>query len=139
MTILSGVLCFAIWLPAHSAQLVIAFTCLYGFCSGIFISVTPAAIGQITPEGKLGSRLGAFFSTTAIATLIGTPIGGVLIQGESRDGYRFLITFAVCHNTYTRCVAPGLTNNLQASTLIFGGGILLLGRIFCEKNLRKKW
>ena len=83
------------WLPAHNVPLVIAFTCLYGFCSGIFISVTPAVIGEITPEGKLGARLGAFFSVTAVATLTGTPIGGALIRGASRDGYRALIVFAV--------------------------------------------
>lgn len=95
MTILSGILCYAIWLPAQSVKLVIAFVCLYGFCSGIFISVTPAVVAQITPEDKLGARLGAFFSTTAIATLIGNPIGGALLQGEARSSYRYLIVFAV--------------------------------------------
>ena len=95
MTILSGILCYAMWLPAQSVNVVIAFTCLYGFCSGILISVTPAVIGQLTPEERLGARLGAFFSTTAIATLIGTPIGGALIQGEANNDYQYLIIFAV--------------------------------------------
>lgn len=95
MTILSGILCFAMWLPAQGVSLVIAFTLLYGFCSGIFISVTPAVVAQITPEEKLGARLGAFFSTTAIATLIGTPIGGALLQGETRSSYQYVIVFAV--------------------------------------------
>lgn len=95
LTILSGILCYAMWLPAQSVDVVIAFVCLYGFCSGIFICVTPAVIAQITPDEKLGARLGAFFSTTAIATLIGNPIGGALLRGEARSSYQYLILFAV--------------------------------------------
>lgn len=96
MIIMSGVLCLAIWLPADSPSLVIVFVCLYGICSGIFISVSPAATGQITPTEKLGARLGAFGSVTSIAFLIGTPIAGALVRDNTREGYYPLIIFAVC-------------------------------------------
>lgn len=139
MTILSGILCYAMWLPAQSVDLVIAFTCLYGFCSGIFISVTPAVIGQLTSEEKLGARLGAFFSTTAIATLIGTPIGGALIQGEAKDDYQYLIIFAVSSIQADTRVVRALTRSFQASTLTMGGLVLLVGRILCERRLGQKW
>jgi hypothetical protein len=74
---------------------VISFVCLYGFSSGIFISVTPAVVAQLSPDDKIGARIGAFFTLAAIATLIGTPIAGTIIDQGAHDPYRNLILFAV--------------------------------------------
>lgn len=75
---------------------VVTFVCLYGFCSGIFISVTPAAIGQISPQERLGVRIGALFSLTAIATLAKSPVAGVLLRNpEVTKSYTHLISFAI--------------------------------------------
>lgn len=53
-------------------------------------------IGQITPDGNLGARIGAFYSVVAVASLIGTPIGGALIvEEQSKGGYQWLILFSV--------------------------------------------
>jgi hypothetical protein len=44
----------------------------------------------------LGARIGAFYSVIAVASLVGTPIGGALITDhETKDGYRGLILFSV--------------------------------------------
>lgn len=64
----------------------------------------PAATGQITPKEKLGARLGAFGTLTALAFLIGTPIAGALIQEETRVGYRPLILFAVCYSVLLKTI-----------------------------------
>lgn len=95
MIILSGLFCLAMWLPAASPPLVVAFTCFYGFTSGIFISVMPAATGQISPVDKLGARIGAFSTAMALPVLVGTPIAGALIQEETAHGYQPLIIFSV--------------------------------------------
>ncbi|KKA25528.1 hypothetical protein T310_0408 [Rasamsonia emersonii CBS 393.64] len=108
------------WLPAVSTDVLIAFTCLYGFCSGIFISVTPSAVAQITLEAKIGARLSAFSTCTAVATLIGTPIGGALIREETRAGYQPLIIFSGC-------------------TLIAGGAMIFTSRLLHGKDLMKRW
>lgn len=120
MTLVSGVFCLAMWLPAGSVATVVAFVCLYGFSSGIFISVTPAVVAQLSPDERIGARIGAFFTLAAVATLIGTPIAGSLVQKEGEDRYRNLTLFA------------GLT-------LSIGGVFLLLARILCERDLRTKW
>jgi MFS family permease len=99
LTLLSGIFCFAIWLPARNVNPVIVFTCLYGFGTGVFISITSAVVTQITPKAKLGARLGAFHSILAIATLTGNPIAGVLIRDEANGGYKYLISFAVSRRT----------------------------------------
>jgi hypothetical protein len=44
----------------------------------------------------LGARIGAFYSVIAVASLVGTPIGGALITDhETKDGYQGMILFSV--------------------------------------------
>lgn len=105
MTILSGLLCLDTWLQTSSISVLIAFVSFYGVCSGVFIAVLPVIVAQITPNDKLGGRIGAFYSFCAIAQLVGSPIGGALInksgseeENGGRDGefsFEKLIQFAV--------------------------------------------
>lgn len=101
MTILSGLLCLGTWAVTSFIPLLVTFVLLYGFCSGVFIAVLPVIVAQITPADKLGGRIGAFYMVSAVAQLVGSPIGGALIQGGSGLGsdraqaYLGLIVFAV--------------------------------------------
>ncbi|TID25729.1 mfs general substrate transporter [Venturia nashicola] len=98
MTTASGVLCLAIWLPSKQPAAAVAFACLYGFTSGIFISVTPALVGEISPPERIGARIGAFFTITALATLIGPPVSGKLIHKHHDSGsdFTWVIVFTGC-------------------------------------------
>lgn len=101
MTLLSGLQCFIMWLVSSAPPVLIAFSSLYGFCSGVFIAVLPVIVAQISPDEKLGGRIGAFYSFLAIAQLVGSPIAGALIQEKEEGGrggkeeYRGLVVFAV--------------------------------------------
>jgi MFS family permease len=96
LTTACGILCLLFWTFATNIPAVVAFSVLYGFCSGIFISVTPAVVGELSPKDKLGARIGAFFGLTAIATLAGSPAAGALIRNSAkRTGYLPLIAFSV--------------------------------------------
>ncbi|EIM91720.1 MFS general substrate transporter [Stereum hirsutum FP-91666 SS1] len=95
-TLISGILCLALWLPSNGTVPVIIFACVYGLFSGAFISVCPATVGQISPTSKLGARIGTFFGVVAFATLTGTPIGGAFTAGaEGVEGYRRVAIFSV--------------------------------------------
>ncbi|KAK2758472.1 hypothetical protein CKAH01_05520 [Colletotrichum kahawae] len=120
MTLLCGLLGMAMWLPATTPGVLVGFACLYGFASGVFISVMPAATGQIIPTEKLGARLGAFGTVTAMAVLTGSPIAGALIQSDARTGYHPLIIFAGC-------------------CLLGGGAIVFAARVLHDRILRSKW
>ncbi|KIJ50363.1 hypothetical protein M422DRAFT_224689 [Sphaerobolus stellatus SS14] len=119
-TLLSGILCLALWLPSHGAVPLVIFACTYGFFSGIFISVSAAAVAQISPVDRLGARMGTFFLPTAVATLVGTPIGGLFVKTGTVDEYHHVAIFA-------------------GVTIVLGSIMLYVSRFLCSKDLRDKW
>lgn len=96
LALLSGCLCLSLWLLSNSLAVLVLFVCLYGFTTSSVTSLPSPVIGQITPDDRLGARIGAFYSVVAIASLVGTPIGGALItDSHEKDGYRWLILLSV--------------------------------------------
>ncbi|KAF3917186.1 hypothetical protein ABW20_dc0104443 [Dactylellina cionopaga] len=88
--IISGILILC-WIPIKTFQGLIAFVVLYGFFSGVFISLPPASVASITPDVTyFGVRMGMMFSIASVGSLTGTPISGALIhaQGGSHDWAR---------------------------------------------------
>jgi MFS family permease len=83
------------WLVTSNVGVLVAFVSLYGFSSGVFIAVLPVIVAQISPEEKLGGRIGTFYSLLSIAQLVGSPIAGALINKKDAGGYSGLIIFAV--------------------------------------------
>ncbi|KAK5096195.1 hypothetical protein LTS08_007801 [Lithohypha guttulata] len=85
--LLTTILIFAMWIPADTNAIFIAYAPLFGFASGAAIGLTPALIAQISPIRDIGTRTGAVFGISSIAALTGTPIGGALVE---RDHGSFL-------------------------------------------------
>ncbi|ORY10665.1 major facilitator superfamily domain-containing protein [Clohesyomyces aquaticus] len=121
MIILAGLLSLLMWLLATPIAAIVTFACIYGYCTGHFIALLPAVVGQISPEEKLGARMGALYSVAALASLIGTPIGGALIKdSKMREGYQGLILYS-------------------GGALLSGGLILFVGRLLHKGGVRAKW
>lgn len=89
-----GLLC-SIWVLSTSIHTLVVFCCLFGFFSGMFVGLIPPVVSQISPDERLGARIGAFYSLIAISSLIGTPVGGALINGNARADYQNVILYAV--------------------------------------------
>lgn len=133
----TGCLCIVVWLLINSLVATILFACLYGFSTGNFTALLPSVVGQITPDENLGARVGAYYSVVAIASLVGTPIGSVLITDENkREGYWWLIVFSVSQDS--RCFRA-LANDYQGTAITVGSLFMLASRLLHDKNLRKKW
>ena len=69
----------------------IAFTLIFGFSSGAVASILPSLVAQVSHISQIGVRTGCNFSVVAVAVLIGSPIGGQLIQN---DGYKSMQGFS---------------------------------------------
>ncbi|KAF3941719.1 hypothetical protein ABW19_dt0206988 [Dactylella cylindrospora] len=102
------------WLPMKTFSSLICFVVLYGFFSGVFISLPPASVASITPDVTyFGVRMGMMFSIASVGTLTGTPISGALIhaQGGRLDGARIwsgcIMLFSAALTTAARINASG--------------------------------
>lgn len=77
----SGLWILALWLPANSDAALIAFSTLFGFFSGAYVSLLTPMIMAISPFHELGFRTGIVLFSNAIAGLTTNPINGAIIEG----------------------------------------------------------
>ncbi|KAL4960375.1 MCT family MFS transporter [Aspergillus stella-maris] len=78
---LSGIFVLALWLPTSSTACLIAFSVLFGFFSGAYVSLLTPLVMQISPMSELGFRTGILFLATAIGGLTTNPINGAIVDG----------------------------------------------------------
>jgi hypothetical protein len=58
---------FALWLPTSSAAATIAYSILFGFTSGGYISLMPVLIGRISELREFGTRYGTVLIFACLA------------------------------------------------------------------------
>jgi len=76
---LSGILSFCL-LAITNTPGVIAFSALYGFVSGPFVSLPIPVIASVSPDKNvLGTRLGMSFAFIGFGVLIGEPVAGAIL------------------------------------------------------------
>ncbi|KAI0730854.1 monocarboxylate permease [Earliella scabrosa] len=88
------ILILGLWLPSREAGSIIAFSALYGLCSGAFVSLLATYIALITPREVYGARLGSVYIFLAVATLVGTPTAGALLKTVDAEHFDRLIVFS---------------------------------------------
>ncbi|KAJ2973946.1 hypothetical protein NQ176_g6313 [Zarea fungicola] len=87
-SVIAGVLVLN-WIPVHSMGSAITIATLYGFFSGTLVSILPTAIASMTTNlGELGGRIGIGYLSMAVASLIGSPVAGALVQSVGYDAAR---------------------------------------------------
>lgn len=59
---LAGLSCIVIWLFAKSLASVMAFSAIYGFFSGAFVSLVTPCVAQISHIEQIGTRIGMLYS-----------------------------------------------------------------------------
>lgn len=82
ITGLSAVISLALWIPGKSAPAIIAYSVLFGFSSGGFISLGPTLIAQISDIRQIGVRTGTAFAVQSFGALTGSPIAGAITSAE---------------------------------------------------------
>lgn len=86
-TLMSAAITVCFWLPStissstdNSRGLFIAFTICYGLFASAYVSLFPTSLIEIFGVQNFASVNGVLYMVRGMATLIGTPIGGVLIR-----------------------------------------------------------
>lgn len=94
-TLICGVLTLA-WTAVHSTGALLAFALLYGFFSGSFVSLPPSTLVSLSPDlSKVGTRIGMSFSVSSLGVLVGSPVGGALLNLQTGHYVRMQVFCAV--------------------------------------------
>ncbi|KAH8678552.1 major facilitator superfamily domain-containing protein [Xylariales sp. PMI_506] len=89
----SGIVEFAVWIPAQRSSIAIGFAVMFGFVSGAFIGLIGALPISVSPAPEIGYRLGVVLLAVAIPALAMGPVGGAILQ-SSADGWLGLKIFS---------------------------------------------
>ncbi|CAK7211652.1 hypothetical protein SCUCBS95973_001187 [Sporothrix curviconia] len=82
----TGVVVLALWIPGTSKSAIIAFSALFGFFSGAYISLIASLVAQVSPHKEIGYRTGVVFLTGSIPGLVTSPIAGaILAMGDGNN------------------------------------------------------
>jgi predicted MFS family arabinose efflux permease len=89
--LVSAMLCVC-FIAVKSSAGIIVLMAFYGFFSGSFVSLPPTIVVQLSADArdKIGTRLGQSFAVVAFGVLIGTPIGGAVLE---KGGFTALWAF----------------------------------------------
>lgn len=82
-------LSYAIWWSADSWTGLALFALVMGISYGGAVTLTPAVIAELFGTQGLGVTLGALYTSSAIATLVGPPLCGAII--DRTGSYQFAI------------------------------------------------
>ncbi|KAF2000043.1 MFS general substrate transporter [Amniculicola lignicola CBS 123094] len=110
--IVSSVLCFC-YMTIRSTAGMIVIMAFYGFFSGSFVSLPPSIIVSMSLDAreKIGTRMGQSFACVALGLLVGTPIGGAILD---ESGFKQVWAFG-------GCLLMGSAGFLVAARVVFKG------------------
>lgn len=98
-TLACSVLLFG-WIGVYDLGGFAAFAALFGFFSGVLVSVPPATIAHpvLSPSlDVLGTRLGMLWSMTGMGVLVGSPIAGAFVDASTGStNFKGAQVFAGC-------------------------------------------
>jgi MFS family permease len=79
-TTISLGLSYVLWIVSHSYNLLLAFALAMGASYGGLVALSPAVVAELFGVTGLGAMLGALFTSSAISSLLGPPIVGLLMD-----------------------------------------------------------
>ncbi|KAF8959359.1 hypothetical protein BGZ46_001764 [Entomortierella lignicola] len=78
-----------IWILAGTSIPTMAVFCvIYGFFSGSFVAIVPTVAAHLCGISRLASVTGIVYGGIALGTLVGSPVGGALLDLSNGENYR---------------------------------------------------
>jgi MFS family permease len=85
-------LSFLLWLVANSYAVLVVFAVVLGVGYGGYVALSPAVLAHFYGTQRLGSVLGALYTSGGVGVLMGPPVAGFII---GHSGYRWAIAFSL--------------------------------------------
>ncbi len=85
-------LSFSLWLIANSYTMLVVFALVLGVGYGGYVALSPAVLAHFYGTQRLGSVLGALYTSGGVGVLMGPPVAGFII---GHNGYRWAIAFSL--------------------------------------------
>ncbi len=85
-------LSFVLWLIAQSYAMLVVFALVLGVGYGGYVALSPAVLAHFYGTQRLGSVLGALYTSGGVGVLMGPPVAGFII---GHSGYRWAIAFSL--------------------------------------------
>ncbi|KAJ2960739.1 hypothetical protein NQZ79_g3966 [Umbelopsis isabellina] len=86
-TMLCGLTCLVIWIPAKSEAGVWIFAVLYGFFGGGYVALFPTVQPQVVGLENISPAVGLLYATNFFGYLFGTPIASKILETTSNYTY----------------------------------------------------
>ncbi|KAM3588910.1 hypothetical protein VKS41_001339 [Umbelopsis sp. WA50703] len=86
-TMLCGITCLAIWIPAKDEASVWVFAVLYGFFGGGYVALFPTVQPQVVGLENISPAVGLLYATNFFGYLFGTPIASKILATTSNYAY----------------------------------------------------
>jgi MFS family permease len=77
--VMAGLMCVAIWLPARSLGVMMAFAIFWGFFSPVYWALSVPTAAKIVGIPKLGSAVSIGFLVNVLPPIFAAPIGSMII------------------------------------------------------------
>ncbi|KAF8933676.1 hypothetical protein BGZ52_007039 [Haplosporangium bisporale] len=92
---ISALSILVVWMFASTSVAVMAVFCvMYGFFSGSFVAIIPTVAAHLCGISRLASVTGIIYGGIAIGTLIGSPVGGAILDTSGGVDYKPLQLWA---------------------------------------------
>jgi MFS family permease len=86
-------LSYGIWLAAASYPMMIVFALVMGAGYGGYVALSPAVVAHLFGTQRMGTMLGALYTSGGIGAMVGPPIVGMII--DRTGSYRAAIACAL--------------------------------------------
>ncbi|KAK9350621.1 major facilitator superfamily domain-containing protein [Lipomyces doorenjongii] len=109
----TAIITVALWIPATGHVPIILYAGLYGFFSGIAVTVWQPMIAEISPIKEIGARLGAVSAVQSFSSLFGSPAGGAIVTHNGGKYWGAAVFAAVtmfAGATVVQCARMTITN-----------------------------
>jgi len=94
-TLFASLSVLVVWMLAGTSVAAMTVFCIvYGFFSGSFIAIVPTVAAHLCGISRLASMTGIVYGGIAVGVLIGSPVGGALVDLGGGTNYHHMQIWA---------------------------------------------